>query len=270
MAIEPVAELPVGDVDELVALSRKDGDRPISGVAPWQLALRRLRRNKVALVFGALFIVIVAMCLAAPLYADHVAHTDAYKNHLTDQIVIDGVETDVVSPDGVPIGPTWGRQVLPRRRRERPRHRGPAAVRRADLAADRLGRRADDDLVVDPRRHPRGLPRRLGRHAHLAHAGHHLVVPGAAARGRARHRVRARRLQARADRDRRRLAAHPADASSGSSTSRTWRGRCAGRCSRCARRSSSRPRARRASGRSGSCSPRSCRTSPRRSSSSSR
>ena len=64
MAIEPVAEL---SVEELVARSRKEGDEPVAGVAPSRLALRRLRRNRTALAFGALFIVIVALCLAAPL-----------------------------------------------------------------------------------------------------------------------------------------------------------------------------------------------------------
>ena len=47
------------------------------------------------------------MCLAAPLWANHVADTDPYKNHLTDTIVVGGKTTDVVAPDGVPIGPTW-------------------------------------------------------------------------------------------------------------------------------------------------------------------
>jgi peptide/nickel transport system permease protein len=89
-----------------------DTDAP-AGVAPWRMALRRLRRNKTALAFGALFILLVALCLAAPLYADHVAHTDPYKNHLTDQITVDGKKKDVVSPDGVPTGPTWqGRFLL--------------------------------------------------------------------------------------------------------------------------------------------------------------
>jgi peptide/nickel transport system permease protein len=83
------------------------GGAPAAGLGPWRLALRRLKRNKTALAFGALFVVLVAMCLAAPLYADHVAHTDPYKNHLTDKIVIDGKKTDVVSLDGIPIGPTW-------------------------------------------------------------------------------------------------------------------------------------------------------------------
>jgi peptide/nickel transport system permease protein len=107
LAIEPATEL-TAEVDDLVALERSEGDKPVAGVAPSRLALRRLRRNRVALVFGALFIVIVAICVAAPLYADHVAHTDPFQNHLTDQIKIDGKMTDVVSPDGVPIGPTWG------------------------------------------------------------------------------------------------------------------------------------------------------------------
>jgi peptide/nickel transport system permease protein len=72
-----------------------------------RLALRRLRRNRTALVFGALFVLIVGICLAAPLWADHVAHTDPYKNHLTDTVTVGGETKDVVAPNGVPIGPTW-------------------------------------------------------------------------------------------------------------------------------------------------------------------
>ncbi|HEV7882660.1 MAG TPA: ABC transporter permease, partial [Solirubrobacteraceae bacterium] len=79
----------------------------VAGLGPWRLALRRLRRNRVALAFAALFVLIVLICLAAPLYADHIAHTDPFKNHLTDTIVINGQTKDVVAPDGVPIGPTY-------------------------------------------------------------------------------------------------------------------------------------------------------------------
>jgi peptide/nickel transport system permease protein len=95
--------------DLMVEAGIVDADQPDApvGVAPWRMALRRLRRNKTALAFGALFILLVAICLAAPLYADHVAHSDPYKNHLTEQITVDGKKKDVVSPDGVPIGPTW-------------------------------------------------------------------------------------------------------------------------------------------------------------------
>jgi peptide/nickel transport system permease protein len=79
----------------------------VAGLGPWRLALRRLRRNRVALGFGALFLVVVAMCLAAPIWANDFAHTDPYKNHLTDTVVVGGKKKDVVKPDGTPIGPTW-------------------------------------------------------------------------------------------------------------------------------------------------------------------
>jgi peptide/nickel transport system permease protein len=79
----------------------------LAGVSPWRLSLRRLKGNRTAMVFGALFIVLVVVCLAAPLWANHVAHTTPYKNHLTDTIVVDGEKTNVVSLDGIPIGPTW-------------------------------------------------------------------------------------------------------------------------------------------------------------------
>jgi peptide/nickel transport system permease protein len=104
MATEPATELTFGDPGVLAAEDARDR---VAGLGPWRLALRRLKRNKIALAFGALFVLIVLVCLAAPLYADHVAHTDPFKNHLTDQITVGGKLTDVVSPDGIPIGPTW-------------------------------------------------------------------------------------------------------------------------------------------------------------------
>jgi peptide/nickel transport system permease protein len=81
--------------------------RPVAGAGPYQLALRRLRRDRTALAFGAMFVVIAAMCLAAPLYARDVAHTGPADNHVTDSVQIGGQKRDVVSPDGIPIGPTW-------------------------------------------------------------------------------------------------------------------------------------------------------------------
>jgi len=104
MAAEPATELSFGDPGVLAADDPRDR---VAGLGPWRLALRRLRRNKISLAFGALFVVLVLICLAAPLWADHVAHSDAFKNHLTEQIKLGGKLTDVVAPDGVPIGPTW-------------------------------------------------------------------------------------------------------------------------------------------------------------------
>jgi peptide/nickel transport system permease protein len=78
-----------------------------AGIGPWKLAMRRLRRNKVALGFLVLFIVLVAVALAAPLWAHHVAHTDAYTNHLTEQLNEGGKQINVVAFSGIPIGPQW-------------------------------------------------------------------------------------------------------------------------------------------------------------------
>jgi peptide/nickel transport system permease protein len=77
------------------------------GVGPWKLALRRLRRNKVALAFGLLFILLVASALAAPLWASQVAHTGPYANHITDTIKEGNKSVNVVAFSGVPIGPQW-------------------------------------------------------------------------------------------------------------------------------------------------------------------
>ena len=81
------------------------GPSVAEGRSPGRLAWLRLRRNRVALAFSALFVLIVLFCLAAPLWADHVAHTGPNQNHITDTIVVDGVTTSVVSPEGIPVGP---------------------------------------------------------------------------------------------------------------------------------------------------------------------
>lgn len=80
--------------------------QPVAGAGPWRLAMRRLRANRVALGFGALLAVLIALALAAPLWAD-VAGTTPSRNHLADTVVIDGERRDVVTLDRVPIGPTW-------------------------------------------------------------------------------------------------------------------------------------------------------------------
>jgi len=77
----------------------------LRGRSPWQLAGIRLRRNRFAILFGVLFVLIVVFCLAAPLWADHVAHTGPNQNHITDKVLVSGRMTDVVAPDGTPLGP---------------------------------------------------------------------------------------------------------------------------------------------------------------------
>jgi peptide/nickel transport system permease protein len=77
-------------------------------VGPGALALRRFRRDRAALAFAGLFAGVLVALFAAPLYASQVAGTTPDENHLTDQVTIDGEQTDVVSLEGIPLGPTWG------------------------------------------------------------------------------------------------------------------------------------------------------------------
>jgi peptide/nickel transport system permease protein len=101
MAFDPYTETGVATPGEVVptgeppAVLGADAEA-IEGRSPWYLAYLRLRRNKVALGFGGLFIAIVLFCLAAPLWAVHVAHTGPNTNHLSDTVTINGKETDVV------------------------------------------------------------------------------------------------------------------------------------------------------------------------------
>jgi peptide/nickel transport system permease protein len=81
--------------------------RDAAGVGPWKLAWRRLRRNRTALVFGALFVLLILIALAAPLYASQIADTTPTRQRIADTLNIGGKEVQVVSFDGVPTGPTW-------------------------------------------------------------------------------------------------------------------------------------------------------------------
>ena len=78
-------------------------------IGPWKLAGRRLRRNKTALIFLGLFLVLVAMCLLAPFYSKNIAQIGPNTNNVTGTINVRGHSENVVSLDGVPIGPTFTR-----------------------------------------------------------------------------------------------------------------------------------------------------------------
>jgi peptide/nickel transport system permease protein len=74
---------------------------------PWALALRRFLRNRLAVAFLGVFVLIVLFVLAAPLWAEHVAETGPNQTHTVEQITVDGEKRDVVSVEGKPIGPQW-------------------------------------------------------------------------------------------------------------------------------------------------------------------
>ncbi|MGJ4859340.1 ABC transporter permease [Labrys sp. KB_33_2] len=80
---------------------------------PWALAFVKLRRNKAAMASLGLFLLIVAACLSAPLYARW-AGVDPFASTLDAVIQIDGAEVPVMeqSTEGLglgytPLGPTW-------------------------------------------------------------------------------------------------------------------------------------------------------------------
>jgi peptide/nickel transport system permease protein len=77
------------------------------GAGPYKLAWRRLRRNRVALAFGGLFMLIVILCLLAPVYSHDIAHVGPNAENITGTIKVGGKTKDIVSLIGIPIGPTW-------------------------------------------------------------------------------------------------------------------------------------------------------------------
>ncbi|MFZ0091868.1 MAG: ABC transporter permease [Solirubrobacteraceae bacterium] len=81
-----------------------------AGTGPWTLAWRRLRRNRTAMAFGGLFIVIVVMCLLAPVYSHDIAHIGPATQNITGTIKVGGKTENVVSVTDIPIGPTWHSQ----------------------------------------------------------------------------------------------------------------------------------------------------------------
>ncbi len=93
--------------DDLSAGFVGAGQELAPGTGPWRLAWRRLRRNKVALFFGGVFLLIVVLCVLAPVYANDIAHTSPSSGNITGTVTVGGKTQDIVSVTGIPIGPTW-------------------------------------------------------------------------------------------------------------------------------------------------------------------
>jgi peptide/nickel transport system permease protein len=93
--------------DEFASASLGDGGEVPAGIGPWRLAAKRLRRNKTALFFGGLFLLIVILCLLAPVYSHDIAHIGPNANNVTGTVNVGGKSENVVSVTGVPIGPTF-------------------------------------------------------------------------------------------------------------------------------------------------------------------
>jgi peptide/nickel transport system permease protein len=81
---------------------------------PWRTALADLARDRTAIASLAIFVLIVVVCLLAPVYAHYIAHTDAFQSNVSGTTVVNGKTVPVLAPTttglglGVtPIGPTW-------------------------------------------------------------------------------------------------------------------------------------------------------------------
>ena len=95
-----------GAAPELLADPREADE--LAGLSPNQLAWRRLRRNRGALVAGVGFLLLVLACLAAPLWANQIANRGPDDTPGgTETIEKGGEEVLILGLDGVPIGPTW-------------------------------------------------------------------------------------------------------------------------------------------------------------------
>jgi peptide/nickel transport system permease protein len=84
---EPATEL---TLDSAAVLAAEEHEVAIVGRSPWYLAWRRLRRNYVALAAFGVFVVIVAACALAPVYAHHVAHTGPTDTHVDENVSVNG------------------------------------------------------------------------------------------------------------------------------------------------------------------------------------
>jgi peptide/nickel transport system permease protein len=111
-------------LDTAAELAAEEGGKRIEGKSPWALAGRRLRRNHVALAFLGVFLLVVILCLLAPVYASHVSHIAPNEANASGVIHENGKTIPILAKGGVkfnqngsvtltagggiPIGPQWG------------------------------------------------------------------------------------------------------------------------------------------------------------------
>jgi peptide/nickel transport system permease protein len=85
-----------------------------AGTGPWRVALRQLASNRSAVISAVVLLLIVLACLAAPIYAHDIAHTDPFGSNLDGTTVMGGRTVQVMQAStgglglgSTPIGPTW-------------------------------------------------------------------------------------------------------------------------------------------------------------------
>jgi peptide/nickel transport system permease protein len=93
---------------------RIEAEPEVAGRSPWTLAIRRLRRNRLAMGALVVFLLIVLISFSAPWYARDVAHVDAFSSNVNGTTIVNGKVTPLMQQGGgplhlgeTPIGPTW-------------------------------------------------------------------------------------------------------------------------------------------------------------------
>src|ERR1035437_10387203 len=86
-----------------------EGEELPPGLGPWKLAWRRLRRNRMALFFGGLFLVILVMCLLGPVHPRDTPPVGPATGNTPGMIGGGGKTGDFATPAGTPSGPPWRR-----------------------------------------------------------------------------------------------------------------------------------------------------------------
>lgn len=96
------------------ALVATEAAEPLSADGPWAIAVRRLRRNRTAVASSVVLLVIIVLSVAAPIYANYVAHIDPFTSNISGTTIVDGKPVDVLQQNTsgaglgeAPIGPTW-------------------------------------------------------------------------------------------------------------------------------------------------------------------
>lgn len=109
----PSSKVQVTNNTGIIESGLQHGDATVAAIGPWATVLRRLRRNRSALISFWILVAVAALCAAAPFYAGY-AGANPFRSNLSGQIELNGQSVPVMQPSttglglGVtPIGPTW-------------------------------------------------------------------------------------------------------------------------------------------------------------------
>jgi peptide/nickel transport system permease protein len=97
------------------AAARSDeGPASPASRGPWRQALSQIARDRVAVGSAVVLLLILGVCLMAPLYARYIAHTNPFQSNVLGTTIVNGSTVPVLQPNhqglglgSAPIPPTW-------------------------------------------------------------------------------------------------------------------------------------------------------------------